>query len=771
MKKETKEEQKKIANKLNKINLDLENIPKLFKIKEKIAYKPLQEYDNTNYKIYRYVNVKDIEIYLTPTTRLDETAKKYKLAQPLINYLQPKNKELKENYEEFTELLENLDEERLEQIEREQKILQDKEPFSVKYRDNFIWGIYYSELKDKYFMMFPTKETQTEALFFLIKKQIELQKSKKSEMIYVPINNTEYTSSLLRKSEIADLENYLWYFTKDWPTIYEIQEQNGKKELKIVGTVNVYNSIKSIYKICLTSKEEAQQEYKLIKALFILASNAEEEYSFQTGLDEKSRLCFYYNHTQIKYDNLVEFITNEVKNKKQKIVALKNQNLVNEEKLQLLKNVIANQNIEYLGKEKQIVTFLECKKSFFGRINYFFKSNKKKKKTVTEEKPEEKQEEKPEERPVEFKEKEFYTIEDLVKICTILQKEEKEFKNKELDIKALENKRENLETKIKNATIYINEIESHKKSIFDFWKFTNKDEKPLLTESEIEEEQNKEKIKKVFSYEEDIESVGKRIDKAQRDILSEKECDAIFAIYNDVETFNIDKKEKKLKKDTTFIEKRLKTLQKEYKKDYEEIEDKDFDIFGLVDDKTKIKTLNSQKHREIAKDKYKILEIHPNTTVDEYRDNIHHYGMLLSEAYNEMTSPYDMKIYKVDKTEIKDKNWIIMNMNANAEIKKCYNEKSDNFVFNCINLKENMHALFYSNIMFYYNLNDTLPEGMDESQCVLLDLSKFEIKLVGRKDFNINVLKNEYENEIKQVHVYEYDINEIKEKKDEEDEE
>ena len=54
---------------------------------------------------------------------------------------------------------------------------------------------------------------------------------------------------------------------------------------------------------------------------------------------------------------------------------------------------------------------------------------------------------------------------------------------------------------------------------------------------------------------------------------------------------------------------------------------------------------------------------------------------------------------------------------------------------------------------------------------ILLDLSKFEIKLVGRKDFNINVLKNEYENEIKQVHVYEYDINEIKEKKDEEDEE
>lgn len=66
-------------------------------------------------------------------------------------------------------------------------------------------------------------------------------------------------------------------------------------------------------------------------------------------------------------------------------------------------------------------------------------------------------------------------------------------KNLKLDQKALELKKVNLERKIKNANIYLNEIDLHKKSIFEFWKFTNKDELPSLNEGEKEE--NKEKKK------------------------------------------------------------------------------------------------------------------------------------------------------------------------------------------------------------------------------------------------------------------------------------
>ena len=81
----------------------------------------------------------------------------------------------------------------------------------------------------------------------------------------------------------------------------------------------------------------------------------------------------------------------------------------------------------------------------------------------------------------------MYTIEDLLKVGKVLQEKEKEAKNKKMDINALEIRKENLENKIKNATLYINEIESHKKSIFDFWKYTNKDEVSLLQEGETKQ--------------------------------------------------------------------------------------------------------------------------------------------------------------------------------------------------------------------------------------------------------------------------------------------
>ena len=51
-----------------------------------------------------------------------------------------------------------------------------------------------------------------------------------------------------------------------------------------------------------------------------------------------------------------------------------------------------------------------------------------------------------------------------------------------LDINAMELKITNLTKKIENAELYINEIEKHKKSIFEFWKFTNKDEISTLTQ-------------------------------------------------------------------------------------------------------------------------------------------------------------------------------------------------------------------------------------------------------------------------------------------------
>ena len=191
--------------------------------------------------------------------------------------------------------------------------------------------------------------------------------------------------------------------------------------------------------------------------------------------------------------------------------------------------------------------------------------------------------------------------------------------------------------------MYINEIESHKKSIFDFWKFTNKDESNMLVEGQQNEDKEAHKIKKVFNFEEDMEELGKKMDIRQREVFSKNECDAIFAIRNDTKTFNIVAKEKILKKDEHEIEKTIKKFVQEYDNDAEEIEKRDFDIFGnILEDKTKIKSLKNNKHREIEKDKYRILEINNNTTLESYTDNIKNYRKLLEEAYGKIQVPYEI---------------------------------------------------------------------------------------------------------------------------------
>ena len=61
---------------------------------------------------------------------------------------------------------------------------------------------------------------------------------------------------------------------------------------------------------------------------------------------------------------------------------------------------------------------------------------------------------------VQMEDKEFYTIEDLVTIYSLLEKSEKNYNNLVQDTNAQTLKLENLESKVKNANIYIEEIAS-----------------------------------------------------------------------------------------------------------------------------------------------------------------------------------------------------------------------------------------------------------------------------------------------------------------------
>ena len=151
------------------------------------------------------------------------------------------------------------------------------------------------------------------------------------------------------------------------------------------------------------------------------------------------------------------------------------------------------------------------------------------------------------------------------------------------------------------------------------------------------------------------------------------------------------------------------------------------------------------------------MNINPDTKLEEYEDIINNYKVILENLGKSIKLPYDVSVYKFSSKTIEDDNWEIMNLKAEGEIEKI-SENEEEIILNKLNLKERMSLVFYTNIMFYDNKNKTLPLGMDLSTDVLVNIQKLELKLVSRKDFKINIKINEFENTIKNVQVYEYDI-------------
>lgn len=122
------------------------------------------------------------------------------------------------------------------------------------------------------------------------------------------------------------------------------------------------------------------QFYKLLKAMFILQTELPHYFEFKTDITTNGEIAFYHEGNLIKYETLPTWI-----NEQYRLGRIKNRDFIklireNRGKLQKLKQQAAEQEIEYLAKEKQISTFLECKKTFFGRFKYYFKYNKKKSK-------------------------------------------------------------------------------------------------------------------------------------------------------------------------------------------------------------------------------------------------------------------------------------------------------------------------------------------------------------------------------------------------------
>lgn len=776
MAKITEGDKNNFKNNLEYLGLNLEKIPKALLDFEPLGFSPSNTYNDNEHKVFKYVPINKIYILLTPTNRLNDIKEKYNNAKPISAYLNPENIE---EYATFLKMLNQVSKTEIEKIEERQEIFKQKAPYGIQYDKDYSWQIYYAEAIDKYFMLVTTEDYEYSHFFYLLKEQLKYFKSrvKKEKMIYVPINHLNYSGNYLKKSEIADIENYLWLFTKDWPNVYEVYDKDGNMELDVIGNTYVYKTVKSGYRVTLKTEEDAQKFYKYLKALFILQTELPFHYNFTTKVEKDCSIALYYNLKKVSESGLAEFIQKEYKKAEKELENEKGNIELLERNLNDLKAKAAMKDLEYIKKQKEIAMYLEYKKTFIGKIKLFLKFKKKDNKASEKNNNEnqENTETKIEETETQTLNKEYYTIEDLVTIYAGLDKEIAHIKDLKADIKALELKIKNLKSKIDNATKYIEEIENHKKSIFEFWKFVNKDELVALEGAESsEEEDTHNNIKKVFDYKSDLIDLGIQMDKLQRNVIEKEAQDSIFLVANSdiLKYINIMKHLEYV--DENELRDYMKKLKKvaEDKKALYKIED--FDIFGSISDSTRrVKTLANQKHRENEKDILKILNISRNMDLIEFRSRLEKAFELIQKSMEKVKSKYDMPIYIATQKqdEIDKFGYGTYDIIPEDALQKIKNMPEAEFNLYKINIKEDMPLIYYTNIMFYDNFNQTLPLGMNVKSKVLIDADKLEFIPVNMITFNISddFLENEIISKpsIKKIMLCEYDVK-LKEQKKEE---
>lgn len=769
-----KSEVKEIEEKLKYLGLNLEEAKKQFENYEPLKFRVPKFYDEKQYRQYRYIPIKEIQILLTPANRLDDIQEKYKHSSPISEYLDSENEENIAKHTEFLKMLKEFKVEDVEMVGEEQAKLSKKIPFKVKFEGNYLWQIYYSEETEQYFMLVPTEDTDYSTFFYLLKKQLE---KKRTGKIFVPIRNLSYEGTYLKKSEYEDIENYLWLFTKDWPLVYEVYDKKEQMSIHIVGETEIYEKVKSQYKVKLDNAVDANHFYKLLKAMFILQTELPHYFEFKTKIAKGGGLEFYHNDVEINYENISEWISKEYRNGIEKEEVIKELLKENKKKLEDLKLTAGMQEIEYLAKEKQISTFLECKKTFFGKFKYYFKYNKKNKKdkikkiNIKEKVPDE-QIEKVEKKEYISIEKGKYTIEELMELYKDYEQNENELKNILMDVNALKLKNKNMAKKIENATSFIEEIDNHKRSIFEFWKYSNKDEVSALAEGEQEEVTIIKKVTKVFDYVEDLDKFGITMDKIERKVLTKSEKDSIYlTTTNLLPILNKIKNNEVLPKE---IENNLKEMKKQAKEENALNEVEEFDIFGgLSQDNTKISKIANKNHRENARNQISILEINKNTKPIGYKLELETVVDNIKKALDKVTIVDNLPVYKIlnnEKLSVNDLN--VFNINPENEIYKNIRKKDTKYNLYKINLKKGINGISYTNSIFYENQNKTLPIGQNISTKVLVDLSNVELKIKGRTNFKITEFEDENDDfskvNIKNINVLEYDII-LKEKETEEE--
>lgn len=260
-------------------------------------------------------------------------------------------------------------------------------------------------------------------------------------------------------------------------------------------------------------------------------------------------------------------------------------------------------------------------------------------------------------------------------------------------------------------------------------------------------------IEKVFDYEEDIEEFGNKLDKKNRENLSKEECDSIFItdtrVLNDINALR--------NEEIQDFKKSLENLKKEALNTEMLFASEDFDIFGAMsEDKTKINTLGNTKHREIKKNKFRILDITKNTKNEQYIERLKEIMTLLDKSLDRTNFGFKINAYYASSLPLNNKDYNILYINPKNAIDEL--KDSDKINLYSIKLNEKASGIALTNICYYDNNNRTLPLGMNTSDKILVDMSKLKMELKKQKLFRINQEIDEMRNQTKIICVYEYEI-------------
>ena len=356
-----------------------------------------------------------------------------------------------------------------------------------------------------------------------------------------------------------------------------------------------------------------------------------------------------------------------------------------------------------------------------------------------------------------------YTLYELEQSFKELEQKEDEANNIVMDINALKLKNKNLKKKIENATHYIEEINKHKKSIFEFWKYSNKDAVASLDEGE-EEEFNVTKLEKVFNYEDDFESFGIEADKIQRNKLTDSELDSIYIATTDILPL-LNRINLKVAENKEISEKLKRIKLARAKGEDQEDDDGDiFNIFGRIrHTNNKERTIGNKTHREQPRDRISILEIKKETKGIELKKNLEHVIEDLKSAIRKNELKEDMYVYKASYDKLEFDTFLDVSLDPETELNNFLkDEKNVNELYLYkIKLPKDTNYIAFTNIIFFDNKNMTLPLGMNLSNKILIDASSLEIKEEkGRKinklqyeedddDFSNIIIKNIKVREIK----------------------